>query len=393
MSAVLGHASTFMPRLMALAASAMLFAACSTGSSGSAGPDSDESASPSTTTQASASSEPTERNESPTPVVRLETNTVEVLDAPAAEPVRYDTATVTGLTNPAASAAQAAVDEVTTFDAQAWRDVDPSVCEFGGPPCGDWEQTVQTPACLTGYLCVIVKGTGVFPGTASSSSVFRTLALDVATGETASIEQVLGDDASVETLVAFVTEDIAFRQRSDWGIDCSNPSHVVADPLTKEDLMSWLPTAKGLRMWLPKYRVAPGNVGDVSALVPWNRISNSSDYIGLGQTNCEPTALDEDGLPVQEVGGVPTLAGYICGVDSADRPDIVQGTRNVKYTRVLQYLLNEFGFYDGPYDGLYGSATRRAVREAQYANGLATDGKVGPLTWDYLQGSHCRNWG
>jgi hypothetical protein len=46
----------------------------------------------------------------------------------------------------------------------------------------------------------------------------------------------------------------------------------------------------------------------------------------------------------------------------------------------IQKRLMELGFYNGPVDGKSGPRTVLAVKTFQVANGLAADGKVGPLT-------------
>ncbi|MDQ0284984.1 N-acetylmuramoyl-L-alanine amidase [Desulfofundulus luciae] len=51
--------------------------------------------------------------------------------------------------------------------------------------------------------------------------------------------------------------------------------------------------------------------------------------------------------------------------------------------RVQQRLL-DWGFYDGPVDGFYGSETQQAVVDFQLNNGLVPDGVVGPDTWAAL---------
>lgn len=51
-----------------------------------------------------------------------------------------------------------------------------------------------------------------------------------------------------------------------------------------------------------------------------------------------------------------------------------------RYVAQLQTDLTTLGYYDGEIDGGYGSATRDAVEDFQYANGLDDDGRCGPLT-------------
>ena len=48
--------------------------------------------------------------------------------------------------------------------------------------------------------------------------------------------------------------------------------------------------------------------------------------------------------------------------------------------RQIQTKLKNWGYYGGSVDGVYGSATERAVRAFQQKNGLTVDGKAGPQT-------------
>lgn len=48
--------------------------------------------------------------------------------------------------------------------------------------------------------------------------------------------------------------------------------------------------------------------------------------------------------------------------------------------RVIQDKLKRWGYYDGAVDGIFGSATAKAVRYFQRSNGLAEDGIVGKNT-------------
>ena len=48
--------------------------------------------------------------------------------------------------------------------------------------------------------------------------------------------------------------------------------------------------------------------------------------------------------------------------------------------RTIQTKLKNWGYYDGTVDGIFGSATARAVERFQRQNGLAVDGIVGPAT-------------
>lgn len=50
----------------------------------------------------------------------------------------------------------------------------------------------------------------------------------------------------------------------------------------------------------------------------------------------------------------------------------------------IQTKLKNWGYYAGDVDGIYGSATERAVRAFQRKNGLTADGKAGAQTLEAL---------
>jgi peptidoglycan hydrolase-like protein with peptidoglycan-binding domain len=50
----------------------------------------------------------------------------------------------------------------------------------------------------------------------------------------------------------------------------------------------------------------------------------------------------------------------------------------------IQTALKNAGYYTGLIDGKIGPQTKKAIEEFQKANGLQTDGKVGPKTWSVL---------
>lgn len=52
--------------------------------------------------------------------------------------------------------------------------------------------------------------------------------------------------------------------------------------------------------------------------------------------------------------------------------------------RQIQTRLRDWGYYTGSVDGVYGSATEKAVRYFQSQNGLTPDGKAGPRTLSAL---------
>ena len=81
-----------------------------------------------------------------------------------------------------------------------------------------------------------------------------------------------------------------------------------------------------------------------------------------------------------------TVDGII-GTDTWDSLEVdgvlKQGARGPK-VRGLQNELNARGFQAGTADGIFGSATERAVRAFQQFYGLTVDGLVGKLTWNKI---------
>ena len=75
----------------------------------------------------------------------------------------------------------------------------------------------------------------------------------------------------------------------------------------------------------------------------------------------------------------------------ADFPTLKQGSSG-GYVKNLQTELNTWAreldrpdFFLGIPDGQFGPKTAQAVRNVQHALGLASDGIVGPQTWDAIQ--------
>ena len=66
-------------------------------------------------------------------------------------------------------------------------------------------------------------------------------------------------------------------------------------------------------------------------------------------------------------------------LQSAQAATYRQGSSG-EQVRVIQDKLKRWGYYDGAVDGIFGSATARAVRSFQQSNGLQVDGIVGKQT-------------
>jgi len=55
-----------------------------------------------------------------------------------------------------------------------------------------------------------------------------------------------------------------------------------------------------------------------------------------------------------------------------------------EHMKEIQSCLKNAGFYKGEIDGVKGKGTKKAIKEFQGANGLKSDGRVGPKTWELL---------
>jgi peptidoglycan hydrolase-like protein with peptidoglycan-binding domain len=92
---------------------------------------------------------------------------------------------------------------------------------------------------------------------------------------------------------------------------------------------------------------------------------------------------------------VALLAGLLLG-DRLGRSDSSSASTTTSAARTttaadpavvdLQRLMTRLGYYDGPIDGVYGSATTAAVTAMQEALGVTADGVYGPATAAALKG-------
>lgn len=77
------------------------------------------------------------------------------------------------------------------------------------------------------------------------------------------------------------------------------------------------------------------------------------------------------------------LVAVAAPVLEAQRPTLYWGSTG-QQVRVLQWRLQEWGYYRGTIDGVFGNSTSQAVKNFQARNGLPVDGIVGPATWSAL---------
>ena len=69
----------------------------------------------------------------------------------------------------------------------------------------------------------------------------------------------------------------------------------------------------------------------------------------------------------------------ICLAQAAQAATFQRGSTG-STVKQIQTKLKNWGYYSGSVDGVYGSATEKAVRAFQQKNGLTVDGKAGPQT-------------
>lgn len=83
------------------------------------------------------------------------------------------------------------------------------------------------------------------------------------------------------------------------------------------------------------------------------------------------------------VGAVALIALVVFLVSSSDDSDSSEADLTAAIA-VVQQEMKDLGFYDGPVDGVYGTATVEAVKAVQGECGIAQDGMYGPETHQCL---------
>ena len=71
---------------------------------------------------------------------------------------------------------------------------------------------------------------------------------------------------------------------------------------------------------------------------------------------------------------------YLKTVENASLEVLSRYGSTGEEVKQIQTRLKEWGYYKGNVDGIYGSATQKAVKDFQRANGLAADGIAGEKT-------------
>ncbi len=98
----------------------------------------------------------------------------------------------------------------------------------------------------------------------------------------------------------------------------------------------------------------------------------------------EPAATEEATTVAME--DVSQEAGAMRGKSVSVEPAVSQSAAVEKPSiQDVQKALKNAGLYEGKIDGISGPVTREAIKSFQSQNGLKSDGKVGPMTWQKLK--------
>ena len=103
-----------------------------------------------------------------------------------------------------------------------------------------------------------------------------------------------------------------------------------------------------------------------------NRLTGLEDQLSEQDDQVKMLSQDLENLQRREVVPALEVKSLSPGLDAYTTTDI-------------QRALKSAGFYEGAVDGKIGAKTKEAITAFQEANGLKSDGKVGPLTWATLR--------
>jgi len=142
----------------------------------------------------------------------------------------------------------------------------------------------------------------------------------------------------------------------------------------------------GPATWSSLFPTPPGeaNPPGGAASTPSQPTVTATNAPATPTTTPESTATPSSQSPSSASSPEATSATGTTAAESTNRPVLRRGDRGAT-VRQLQTLLQSLGFYNGPIDGIFGSQTESAVRQAQAKNNLTVDGIVGPATWQILE--------
>ncbi len=147
----------------------------------------------------------------------------------------------------------------------------------------------------------------------------------------------------------------------------------------------------GPATWSRLFPTPPGESNPPTATAPaagGTPSSTGTPSTGTPSTNTPSTNTPSAGTPST---GTPSTGTPSAGTTppvtttgSTTALPILRPGMEGDAVRQLQQRLRTKGFYSGAIDGLFGSQTEAAVRQAQTVNDLTVDGIVGPATWRVL---------
>jgi len=112
-------------------------------------------------------------------------------------------------------------------------------------------------------------------------------------------------------------------------------------------------------------------------------------FVSFSLAGCLKKAEDQGASmesSVTEEAGMPIAEGAAQGKSVSVEPAAGQTTVVEKPSvQDIQQALKNAGLYEGKIDDISGPMTREAVKSFQSQNGLKSDGKVGPMTWQKLK--------
>ena len=103
--------------------------------------------------------------------------------------------------------------------------------------------------------------------------------------------------------------------------------------------------------------------------------------------------LSSDGMAGKLTQAALFSVGAISYNEGSTYPTLVRGDRGMALIYTLQQRLKDLGYYTIRVDGIYGSATQRAVRWFQEVNGLSVTGKADHATQQLLYSSSAKSAG
>ena len=142
--------------------------------------------------------------------------------------------------------------------------------------------------------------------------------------------------------------------------------------------------------WLEKGKIENMPPGAVCCVFQYNSSKNNMQHTGIhiggGQIIHCSTTVKRGNTSDKTWTHYAIPKGTNDIVD--DRPTLRKGSKG-EWVTLLQTKLYQLGYSLGSagVDGKYGSATEKAVREFQLANGLIPDGITGQKTWSALDGT------